>query len=66
MQLDSDNLGIEPFLPQIDADRLLPLAEAGLMSEQEIQQVRATREALVAGDRPFILMIILMACRLKP
>ena len=30
----SDNIGVEPFLPHIDPDRLLPLVKIGLMSQQ--------------------------------
>jgi ubiquinone/menaquinone biosynthesis C-methylase UbiE len=64
--IHSDALGIEAFLPQLDPDRLLPLVEAGLMSRQEIQQIRASREAFLAAERPYILMAILMACGEKP
>ena len=64
--IHSDALGIEAFLPQFDPDRFLPLVRAGLVSEQEIQQIRASREAFLAADRPTILMVMLMACGEKP
>ena len=62
----SDALSIEAFLPQIDPDRLLPLVKAGLMSEQEIGQIRASRDAFLAAARPYILMLMLMVCGKKP
>ncbi len=35
----SDEIGIEPFLPQIDPDRMLPLIKMGLASEQELEKI---------------------------
>jgi hypothetical protein len=64
--MHSDALGIEAFLPQFDVGRCSPFVRAGLMSEQELQQFRASREAFLAADRPYILMITLMACGEKP
>jgi ubiquinone/menaquinone biosynthesis C-methylase UbiE len=64
--MHSDALGIEAFLPQFDPDRCYPFVRAGLMSEQEVQQFRASRDAFLAADSPYILMVTLMACGEKP
>lgn len=62
----SDNIGIEPFLPQVDPDRLLPLVKVGLMSEQELEKIRASRDKFLASPEPYILTLSLMVCGEKP
>ena len=62
----SDALGIEAFLPQFDADRLLPLVSAGLITEEQIERIRASLEAFLAADRPYAAMVLWMACGKKP
>lgn len=62
----SDDLGIEAFEPQMDPDRLLPLLNAGLVSEQEMERFRASRDGFLSSPRPYILMLGLMACGQKP
>ena len=46
----SDASGIAAFEPQMDPDRLLPLLKAGLVSKEEIQRFRASREAFLAAS----------------
>jgi SAM-dependent methyltransferase len=62
----SDNLGIETFLPQIDPDRLLPLVRMGLVSEQELEQIRISCNKFLDSPEPYILMLSLMICGEKP
>ncbi len=62
----SDNVGIEPFLPQIDPDRLLILVKAGLMSSQEIESIRGSHGRFLAAPEPYILLLSLMVCGEKP
>lgn len=62
----SDSIGIEPFLPQIDPDRLLPLVKVGLMSEQELEKIRVSRTKFLASPEPYILNLMLMMCGEKP
>jgi ubiquinone/menaquinone biosynthesis C-methylase UbiE len=62
----SDALGLEPFMPQFDLRRVSFLAESGALSEQEMEQIRAAREAFLAADRPYIMMLVWMACGEKP
>ena len=62
----SDNIGIEPFLPQIDPDRLLPLVKFGMMSEQELEQIRVSRTKFLESPEPYILNLALMICGEKP
>ena len=61
----SDEIGLEPFLPQIDPDRLLPLVRVGMMTEQELEKVRASRDKFLASPEPFILTLSLMVCGKK-
>lgn len=62
----SDNIGIEPFLPQMDPDRLLPLVKVGLMSGQELEKIRASRDKFLASPEPYILTLSLMVYGEKP
>lgn len=62
----SDNIGIEPFLPQIDPDRLLPLVKIGLISEQELEKIRVSRKKFLDSPEPYILSLSLMVCGEKP
>jgi ubiquinone/menaquinone biosynthesis C-methylase UbiE len=62
----SDASGITAFDPQMDPDRLLPLAKAGWVSEEEIQQFRASRDVFLASPGPYVMMLGLMACGEKP
>jgi ubiquinone/menaquinone biosynthesis C-methylase UbiE len=60
--MHSDELGLEPFLPQIDPDRLLPLVQLGLMSAGELDEIRASRAKFLASPHPYILNLSLMIC----
>lgn len=62
----SDDVGIESFLPQIDPDRLLPLVQFGLMTEAELEAIRASRANFLASPNPFILTVSFMVCGTKP
>ena len=58
--------GLEPFLPMIDPDRLIPLVKAGALTEAEAGRMRASRERFVADPRASIYLITWMACGTKP
>lgn len=60
--IHSDNIGLDPFLPQIEPDRLLPLVKVGLMSEQELEKIRAARDKFLDAPEPYILTLSLMVC----
>lgn len=62
----SDAIGIDPFLPQIDPDRLLPLVRNGLMSEQELELIRISRAKFLDSPEPYILTLSLMVYGEKP
>jgi ubiquinone/menaquinone biosynthesis C-methylase UbiE len=62
----SDASGIAAFEPQMDPDRLLPLVKVGLVSEEEIQRFRTSRDAFLASPRPYVMMLGLMVCGEKP
>lgn len=62
----TDALGMEPFLPMIDADRLLPFVKMGLMTEQEVEKVREARQKFLESPKPYILLLMLMVSGEKP
>lgn len=62
----SDEFDIEPFLPQIDPDRLLPLVRIGLVSEQEFEQIRVSHMKFLASSEPYMLILSFMVCGEKP
>jgi len=61
----SDILGIGAFLAQFDPDRLLPLVTAGLISNEELEQFRASRLTFLTSARPVLMMLVFMACGTK-
>ncbi len=62
----SDDIGIEPFLPQIDPDRLLPLVTMGLMSETDLERLRVSITKFLASPEPYLLLLSLMIGGEKP
>ncbi len=62
----SDNVGVEPFLQQLDPDRLLSLVKADLLSEQELEQFRISRAMFLESPELYILWLSLMICGEKP
>ncbi len=62
----SDAIGIEPFLPQIDPDRLLPLLKQGFVTEAELKGLRAAREKYLASPQPYILVASMLVRGEKP
>jgi ubiquinone/menaquinone biosynthesis C-methylase UbiE len=62
----SDNLGVEPFLEQIDPDRMLPLVKMGLLSEQDLELFRVSRTEFLDSPEPYTLWLSLMVCGEKP
>ena len=62
----SDALGMQPFMAQLDANRLRPQVEAGVISAEDLEVVRASRREFLASPRPFLLTLHLLACGRKP
>jgi ubiquinone/menaquinone biosynthesis C-methylase UbiE len=62
----SDALGIDAFLPMFDPRRFQRLVKAGMLTEGELDGVRASRAAFLAEERPYALAVVLMACGQKP
>lgn len=58
--------GLEPFLPMFDVGRLVPLLHEGVVTQDEVDELEAQRADFLAADRPFILMLTLMAKGRKP
>ena len=62
----SDSIGIEAFLPQLDPDRLLPLVQIGVMSEQDLDKVRVSVAKSFGSPDPYVLILFFMVCGEKP
>ena len=63
---NSEEDGMEPFLPMFDRGRLVPLLQEGVLTQEEVDELEAQRAAFLAADRPFILLLMLMATGRKP
>lgn len=64
--IHSDVFGIEVFLPQLDPERLRPMVQAGLLSEEEMESLCASHKNFLALPDHFILLLWLMVCGEKP
>ena len=64
--LNTVELGLEAFLPQIDPGRLVRLVELGVLTQDEVDELVVRRSEFLAADRPFILILILAASGTKP
>ena len=62
----SGNVGIEPFLEQIDPDRLQPLVEMEFLSERELEQFRASRARFRKSPEAAAFWLSMMICGQKP
>jgi ubiquinone/menaquinone biosynthesis C-methylase UbiE len=62
----SGTVGVEPFLQQLDPDRLLSLVQMGLMSAQELEHFRAAHAAFLDSPEAYTLWLSLMVCGEKP
>lgn len=62
----SGDKGVECFYPQINPQRVIPLVEAGAITEEEYEILWAAAEKLLASEDSFVLRVLLMACGEKP
>ncbi len=62
----SDELGIEAFREYLNPERFAPLVKAGLLSEEQFAQARASAERFFASPERFIMMLWLMAYGERP
>jgi ubiquinone/menaquinone biosynthesis C-methylase UbiE len=62
----SDVLGLEPFAPQLDPSRLLPLVRAGAISGDEFAIVQRAYERFMDTPDAYVLMVGLAALGRKP
>jgi ubiquinone/menaquinone biosynthesis C-methylase UbiE len=62
----SDDLGLEPFLPQYEPERYRPFVVPGGLTPDEWESYRAAYAAFLAAPDAFILQLILLASGKKP
>ncbi|MEW5872969.1 MAG: methyltransferase domain-containing protein [Chloroflexota bacterium] len=62
----SDALGIDAFRPHLDIQRISALAKAGMLTQQEYEDLQAASEEFWASPEAYALMIFLMVCGEKP
>lgn len=63
---NTEEESLEPFLPMFDLGRLVPLLQEGVVTQEEVDELEAQQAAFLATDRPFILLLTLMAKGRKP
>jgi ubiquinone/menaquinone biosynthesis C-methylase UbiE len=63
--VNSETYGLDAFLHQFDPGRLTPLIQAGVLSQEETDQLIAQRTEFLASD-PFVLFVFLTAGGRKP
>ncbi len=63
---NTEEEGLEPFLSMFDPGRLVPLLQEGVVTQEEVDALEAERADFLAADRPFVLMLTLMAKGRKP
>jgi SAM-dependent methyltransferase len=62
----SDELGLEPFLPQLDPDRLQLLVRAGIFAPTEMARLQSNRATFLASDHPYLMLLALMVSGRRP
>jgi len=58
--------GLEPFLPMIDPDRLIPLVRAGFMTEVEVTRLRGARDRFLEAPNAAMYSLTFLAYGAKP
>lgn len=58
----SDELGLEPFISQMNPDRLLPAVQTGLISPAEFATAHNAYQHFLTSPNAYILMLGLIAC----
>jgi ubiquinone/menaquinone biosynthesis C-methylase UbiE len=59
---DSDELGLDLFLPQINPDRYEPLLFKGIITEFEYAAVRASYNRFIENENAYILLLGIINC----
>lgn len=62
----SNASGLDPFLPMIDPNRLLPMVRAGLMTEAEVTRLRGARDRFLQAPNAAMYLLTFLACGQKP
>lgn len=62
----SDEIGIEPFMEQLDPDRLESLVALGLLSAPDLAAFRAAHARTLQAAEPYVLWLSVMVCAEKP
>jgi ubiquinone/menaquinone biosynthesis C-methylase UbiE len=61
----SDEIGLEPFAPQLDPERLLPQVAEGWISLLEFANIQAAYEQFFSSANAYVLMLGLIGCGQK-
>ena len=64
--LTTAEYGLDAFMHQIDPGRLGRLVEFGILAQDELDALITRRAEFLAADRPFILILVLVASATKP
>ena len=64
--IHSDEAGLAECFPQLDPSPLQALVASGHLSAQQFTELRAAHQAFVASGEPAALILLFMACGVKP
>ncbi|MDU5144189.1 MAG: methyltransferase domain-containing protein [Paenibacillus dendritiformis] len=62
----SDELGIEAFLPQVDAEEMRTMVESGFATEEEVAAVQKGVSSFLASEHPYAMLIMMAVCGVRP
>lgn len=66
LSVSSDEIGLEPFLPQLDPDRQLVSRRAGVLTDAEMEILRDAHRRFLADPDAFVMMVVCVATGRMP
>ncbi len=64
--IHSDEIGLEPFLPQLDPERYRPFVALDGLTEQDLQRYREDFERFLSAPHPYVAHLLLIVSGRKP
>lgn len=62
----SDEIGIDPFLPQIDLDEMRTMVTSGFITEEDVQRVQSAFRNFLQSPYPYAMLQMLTMIGVKP
>ena len=58
LPVNSDEVGIESFIPQLDYEEMSTMIENDLLVEEDIERVKQAADKFLESDYPFALLVL--------